>query len=264
MCKSLNNVDWDLLHQQKLTLLEMLNRRRNDTPEAEALSGIINLLETVEDDEALHLTWADVDFDRDTIQVSPKTEGMTTFAWTPKDFETRQVPVPGETTALLAKLQNSAPEGHAYVFLPADRFLLIKEARTRGLWREQQTVLNNFQRSFRRLVLRAAQKAPTLKDEEGNPTISMHDLRRSAITNWSRKANMQTVMRMAGHSNIETTRRYYAATTEDQIALVREASAAAIRGAGLKQTDPKLTPKAKNRSRAGSKKSPHPSQSSLK
>lgn len=198
------------------------------------------------------------------IQVSPKTESTTTLAWTPKDFETREAPVPEATTALLAKLQGSARVGHAYVFLPADRFLLIKEARPRGMWREEQTVLNNFQRSFRRLVLRAAKKATTLRDDQNKPTISKHDLRRSAITNWSRKANMQRVMRMAVQSNIETTRRHYAATTEDQIALVREASAVAIRGAGLKQTDPKLTPEAKKRNRAGSKKASHPSQCSPK
>lgn len=180
--------------------------------------------------EAAHLLWADVNFARETVRVTRKTDGPDTIAWTPKDYETREVPIPGETTALLAELHATASESHAYVFLPADRFRLIKDAQRQGLWREEQAVLNNFQRSFRRLILRAAEAAPTLKDAEDKPTISMHDLRRSAITNWSRRANIQTVMRMAGHSNIETTRRYYAATTDDQIALVREASAAAVSG----------------------------------
>jgi hypothetical protein len=52
MFNTLNNVDWNLLHQQKLALLEMLNRRRTDSPEAEALSGIINLLDTLQDEAA--------------------------------------------------------------------------------------------------------------------------------------------------------------------------------------------------------------------
>jgi hypothetical protein len=47
---------------------------------------------------------------------------------------------------------------------------------------------------------------------------------------------MQTVMRMAGHSRIETTMRYYAATTDDQIELVRQASAHS-----LAQTDAQVT-----------------------
>jgi len=55
---------------------------------------------------------------------------------------------------------------------------------------------------------------------------------------------MQTVMLMAGHSNIETTQRYYAAATDDQLALVRKASVGPIRQALLsRQTDPKVTPK---------------------
>jgi hypothetical protein len=58
MCKSLNNVDWNLLHQQKLTLLEMLKRQRDGSPEAEALSGIINLLDTLQDEAADAGIWA--------------------------------------------------------------------------------------------------------------------------------------------------------------------------------------------------------------
>ena len=75
------------------------------------------------------------------------------------------------------------------------------------------------------------------------PTICLHDLRRSAVTNWSKVANIQTVMAMAGHSNIETTRRYYAATTMDQIDKVRQASEAALSVTKSQQSDPKLTPK---------------------
>lgn len=52
MFESLNNVDWNLLHQQKLTLLAMLRRQRDGSPEAEALSGIINLLDTLQDEAA--------------------------------------------------------------------------------------------------------------------------------------------------------------------------------------------------------------------
>lgn len=79
--------------------------------------------------------------------------------------------------------------------------------------------------------------------DDFNPPVDNHDLRRSAVTNWSKVANMQTVMLMAGHSNIETTRRYYAATTDDQVARVREASADPIRKAlESGQSDPKVTP----------------------
>jgi hypothetical protein len=57
MFKSLNNVDWDLLHNQKLTLLEMLERQRGGSNEAEALLGIVNLLDALQDDAADEGIW---------------------------------------------------------------------------------------------------------------------------------------------------------------------------------------------------------------
>jgi hypothetical protein len=49
------------------------------------------------------------------------------------------------------------------------------------------------------------------------------------------------VMQMAGHSNIDTTQRHYAAATEDPLALVRQAGRDAPRVAPPRQTDPKVT-----------------------
>lgn len=196
--------------------------------------------------EVLHLTWADVDFDGNHIRVSAKKETPATLAWTPKDYETRLLPVPAAVTDLLAKLQATSIEGHAYVFISPERLNLIKVAQAALRWREGKAVINNFGRGFRLLVKQAARNCTTLVDVSGKPTLSVHDLRRSAITNWSRAANMQTVMRLAGHSNVETTQRYYAAATQDQLDKVRAASEAAISVAQSRQTDPKLTPKAKS------------------
>jgi len=39
----------------------------------------------------------------------------------------------------------------------------------------------------------------------------LHDLRRSAITNWAQKLPIQVVRQLAGHSDISTTRKYYLA-----------------------------------------------------
>lgn len=58
MFESLNNVDWNLLHQQKRVLLEMLECQRDGSPEAEALSGIINLLDTLQDEAADAGLWS--------------------------------------------------------------------------------------------------------------------------------------------------------------------------------------------------------------
>ena len=50
MFNTLNQVDWDLLHEQKLTLLRLLEREPYDSPDAEMLSGIINLLDALQDE----------------------------------------------------------------------------------------------------------------------------------------------------------------------------------------------------------------------
>jgi hypothetical protein len=56
--ESLNKVDWDLLHQQKLTLLSLRKRERDRSPEFEALSGIIHLLDALQDDAVADGRWA--------------------------------------------------------------------------------------------------------------------------------------------------------------------------------------------------------------
>ena len=58
MFESLDKVDWDLLHQQKLVLLAMRKQNRGKSPEANALSGIIHLLDALQDDAAADGRWA--------------------------------------------------------------------------------------------------------------------------------------------------------------------------------------------------------------
>ncbi len=57
MFESLNKVDWDLLHAQKLTLLVIRSRQRDGSREFEALSGIIHLLDALQDDAVADGRW---------------------------------------------------------------------------------------------------------------------------------------------------------------------------------------------------------------
>ena len=182
------------------------------------------------------MTWTDLDFEHDTVRVSAKTETKTTIAWNPKTYETRSVPLPAETMALLTEMQGRAEPRHPYIFISPNRLLAIKRLKAEGRWSGLSSVLNNTRRTFLSIVARASEAAPTLVDAEQRSSVCIHDFRRTAITNWSRFANTQTVMRLAGHSRFETTVRPYAATTPDQIDLARRASAAALR-----QIDPDLT-----------------------
>lgn len=178
--------------------------------------------------ELLNLTWADIDFEAAVVRVTPKAETKTTIAWTPKDYERRTIPIPPETLAELAKLQAAAEDGQVYVFVPPSRIEFIKAAQAAGTWSDARYILNNFHRRFPIVIKRAAEHAPSLLNGEGKPTMSLHDLRRTAITNWTKTANIQTVARLAGHSDTTTTLRFYASVTADQIEAVRAANAAAL------------------------------------
>ena len=57
MSRALQNVDWDLLHQQKLTLLAIRERQRPASGEHDALSGIIHLLDALQDEAAEDGRW---------------------------------------------------------------------------------------------------------------------------------------------------------------------------------------------------------------
>lgn len=58
MFKSLDKVDWNLLHQQKLRLLAMRTHQSDGSPEKEILSGIIHLLDALQDDAVADGRWA--------------------------------------------------------------------------------------------------------------------------------------------------------------------------------------------------------------
>jgi hypothetical protein len=58
MFDTLNQVDWDLLHEQKLTILRLLEHQPYDSPDAEALSGLINLLDALQDEAAKDGIWS--------------------------------------------------------------------------------------------------------------------------------------------------------------------------------------------------------------
>lgn len=178
--------------------------------------------------EALHLTLDDISFDAGTVRVSAKDGTGGTLNWSPKDSELRIIPLPDETLGLLRQLRARTGSDHPYALISADRLQVIRAAKDSGKWREAQAVLNDVARGFRRIVKVAGKTVASLIDAEGKPTVSLHDLRRTCLTTWSRRVSIQDVMRLAGHSSVTTTQKYYLATTEDQFRLAREAASAAL------------------------------------
>jgi integrase len=168
--------------------------------------------------EVLNLTRDDIDERNQIIRVQPKRKTEVTWQWEPKDYEIRVVPLAPEFYNLLVTfILPSIPADQPYTCLTDQRYGNLRKRIDNLDERVQKTPDENW-RPFRNLMLRAG--------VEG----TFHDLRRTCITIWSRSLPAQEVMKLAGHSDFETTLRYYAGIRPDIIALASNATSGAIRG----------------------------------
>ena len=173
--------------------------------------------------ELLNSTWSDIDFDEQTITVTPKDDLPETWQWLIKDTDRRTLPLTEELTQMLAEHQGRQPEGCPYVFVPPARYAFIqKQLRARGLWTYSDSrlkVINNFGRDFGLILTRAAIRCG-----------EFHDLRRTTICNWFAEGLSELeVMRLAGHADFKTTHRYYLKVRDGLVDRARQASARVLR-----------------------------------
>ena len=167
--------------------------------------------------ETTHLTWGDIDFEENTIRVSAKPELSGVEAWQPKDRDARTIPVPVQTINLLTQLHAEAEAGSVFVFLSPERVAWIRSRREADAWREGQPVLNNVLGNFQRRATTA-----------GVHNVTIHDLRRSAITHWARKLAVPVVKELAGHADIATTMKFYVTIRAADMAEAREVTASVL------------------------------------
>lgn len=170
--------------------------------------------------ELLNTIWRDVDFEKQTVKVSPKRDTEMTWEWHIKDAERRTLPLTDEIVRLLVEHHERQPEGYVYVFVPPYRCDRIRELRRESQWTTEdgRCPVNNFKRDFDRILKRTS-------IEEGQ----FHDLRRTCLTRWF--ANGLTefdVMKLAGHSDFATTHRFYLAVRRDLVEKARVAATAAM------------------------------------
>ncbi|MFC1604624.1 tyrosine-type recombinase/integrase [Planctomycetota bacterium] len=156
--------------------------------------------------EILNLTWADIDFENQRIHVLPKASSQSLIEWEPKDHENRVVPISAESIQLLANIQAESKEGFPYIFISPKRFKRIKQREQEGRWNPRSDTVNNLGQDF-----------DVIRRRSGIARCTIHDLRRSAITNWVQRLPIQVVQQLAGHSNITTTRKYYLAVRPEDI-----------------------------------------------
>lgn len=172
--------------------------------------------------ELLNTTWWNIDFDKQTIDVSPKKDTDQTWEWHIKDADRRTLPLTEEVVLLLAKHQEKQPEGYPYVFVPPKRYDRIQQNRQKGKWtvRHGKCPVNNFRCQFNAILTHA-------KVDQGE----FHDLRRTCLTSWlANGLSEYDVMYLAGHAEFETTHQFYLAVREDLLQRARAASAEAMNG----------------------------------
>ena len=187
--------------------------------------------------EVLNLTWADIDFEESHLHVSRKADGRWIQPWQPKDCEMRVVPFPEQTLNLLTAWQSVAPEQCPYVFMEHERWDFYREKVNAGTWRNGQSLSNNVLRRFKTLCKRAKVKV-----------YSIHDLRRSCITNWAKSIPAHVVQMLAGHSDIRTTQLYYLSVQSEDIKKAQKVQSLVLgKIPETDLTDPLLTHFGKNR-----------------
>lgn len=151
--------------------------------------------------EILHLTWADVDFDRQMVRVVRKPAFGTTEAWCPKDKDMRLVPLPVEALNVLTELQLGAGVGQTYVVVNG-----------KGPAAGDRVKRQNITRDFQAIRRRA-----------GVPACKFHDLRKSFCTNIARTTPLHVVQQLAGHADIRTTQKHYLQVRPELIDAARRA-----------------------------------------
>ena len=148
----------------------------------------------------------------------------------------RSIPLPDKAITLLVAWQNLSPEGCPYVFMEQERWEHYRVEVEAGRWRPDRDLVNNVLRRYK-----------TLCRQSGVGPYTIHDLRRSCITNWAQKLPMHVVQEFAGHSDIKTTEQFYLSVQPGDVAKA-ESLQARVLGFIPKPdlTDPELTHSGEN------------------
>jgi integrase len=186
--------------------------------------------------EAINLTWADIDYAAGELHVTSKEADGYVRKWCPKDHELRTIPLPEQAINLLTAWQAVAPVGCPYVFMDTERWAYYRDQMDAKTWTARDLV-NNTLRRFQTLCRKA-----------GVPKFTIHDLRRSCITNWARKLPIHVTQQLAGHADINTTRKYYLSVQAEDIRKAKRVQKSLLGELTPAATDPKLTPKGQMRS----------------
>jgi len=172
--------------------------------------------------ELMNATWRDIDFASQTIDVTPKPDRADTWEWHIKDTDRRALPLTAELVRMLAEHQDSQPEGCPYIFVPAARYEYVQDLQRAGRWTVERgrSPVPKFCHHFNRI-----------RQQAGIETGTFHDLRRTCLSHWATHGlSLHEVKELAGHSQIQTTERFYLAVRKDVLDRARAASETSRKG----------------------------------
>lgn len=147
--------------------------------------------------EIENLLSADIDVTRLTVAVNAKPDDGERIPWQAKDHEQRIIPIPDDLAVDLGKAKLAAGPDRPYLFLSPARYRKLLREGLRG-----RRFYNNFTRHWAALCERA-----------GVQGGEFHALRKSCLCNWlAGGIRPHEVQRLAGHSSVNTTIKYYSKT----------------------------------------------------
>ena len=169
--------------------------------------------------EILNLTWQDIDFTDEIVMVQPKEDTAGTWTWHPKDYEIRELPLGKRAVDILSRLRDECPSSQPYALLKPTTHTRMLQLRDQG----------KLSYDFRRLPEREYYKEfKKIRNAAKLNRGSMHDLRRAAITSWAENKDLQPheAMKLAGHSSLSTTLKYYVHVRRSIVNRARSSTAA--------------------------------------
>jgi integrase len=185
--------------------------------------------------ELLMLQWENIDFENGLIHVVPKRAGTfrgpdsrqyPIIEWTPKNSETRSVPLEPNAAKLLTTLRSES-DGSGYVFLSLERLARIQPKLVSGATPADVVLINNLNKQFREIQDEAAKHLATKKRISVSKLNwvygSPHDLRKTFGSIMAQHLPMHELKELMGHAKIDTTAAYYLKVSESMPARVRQA-----------------------------------------
>lgn len=156
----------------------------------------------VREQEAVHATWADVDFNRKKFHVREKRDHL---AFTPKDHEERSIPIPDSLVDLLQARRKRLPD--ARLIFPAS----------------DEKLDYHFLRILQDLAFRAGLNCGECFNKKGQCCSNramchhwgLHRCRKTFATmHHEAGVSVRTIQRWLGHSSLDTTLRYLAGSDD--------------------------------------------------